>query len=190
VTRPTINAGIYVLDPKIFRDIPANTPWMFEKDVFPKLLMKGEPVFGYTSERFWIDIGNAQKYRLAHEAILRGEVAVRVFGTRESGGYWVGKKAEIAKSARIFGKILIGEKAEVQEEAVIKDYAVLGDGVRVGKGAIIDNSILWEGVVVGARARVSHSIIGFNCRIEDSCVIDGAVLADNTVVTKGSVINA
>ena len=50
--------GYYVLDPKIFREMPADTPVSFERKIFPDLLAKGEPVFGYQSGAYWIDIGS------------------------------------------------------------------------------------------------------------------------------------
>ncbi len=99
--RKNINAGIYILDPKIFKDVPANSPVMFENYVFPRLLAGGEEVYGFESEAYWIDIGNPAKYQMAHEAILRGEVTlVRIFGRRESGGLWMVDNAEIDKTAK------------------------------------------------------------------------------------------
>jgi mannose-1-phosphate guanylyltransferase/phosphomannomutase len=41
-----INAGIYVLEPKILRYIPENCPCDFGKDVFGKVLDAGEPLYG------------------------------------------------------------------------------------------------------------------------------------------------
>jgi mannose-1-phosphate guanylyltransferase/phosphomannomutase len=42
-----VNAGIYVLEPRILDYIPANTFYDFGKDLFPQLLIKGEMLFGY-----------------------------------------------------------------------------------------------------------------------------------------------
>ncbi len=189
VSTYNINAGIYILDPKVFKNVPKGKRYMFEHDLFPKLLADGEPVYGYTSERFWLDIGNNKKYRMAHEAILRGEVAVRMFGTREKGGAWVGKDSHVSKSAKLLGNVLVGEKVKVDEGTILKDYAVLGNRVFVGKNSTIENSIIWEGCQIGDNVKLSDSIIGFNCRIESNCNLTGVVLADHSVMAKGSIIN-
>lgn len=185
-----INAGIYVLDPSVFKDVPSDAPSMFERDLFPKLLQRGEPIYGYISKRYWIDIGNIRKYRMAHEAILKGEVAVRICGSREDRMFWVGEGAQIAKNVKIFGNVIAGKRVKIGESCVIQDYTVVGENVSIGKGSKVENSIIWDGSYLGENVRISHSIIGYNCRIEDGCFIKGAVLADNTVITKGSIIDA
>ncbi|MFA4905756.1 MAG: NDP-sugar synthase [Candidatus Margulisiibacteriota bacterium] len=190
VQRKNINAGLYILDPKIFRDVPANTPYMFERDLFPRLLLEGAPIYGYETSRYWIDIGNPQKYRQAHEAILRGEVPVRLYGRREAGGLWVGENAEIHKSVKLFGPALIGANVQIEENALIREYSVLGDRMRVGANAEIANSILWAGTTVGKGAKVKGCIIGFDCRIEEGAKLDGAILADRTIITKGTTMYA
>lgn len=190
VQRKNINAGLYILDPKIFRDVPYNTPYMFERDLFPRLLRDNAPVYGYETSRYWIDIGNPQKYRQAHEAILRGEVPVRLYGRREAGGLWVAENAEIHKTAKLFGPALIGANAEIEENALIREYSVLGDRVRVGAGSEIANSIVWAGTAIGRGARLKGCIIGFDCRIEEGARLDGAILADRTIITKGTTMYA
>ena len=189
LTKTEINAGIYILDPKIFKNVPKNVRYMFEHDLFPKLLADGEKVYGYTSERFWLDIGNNKKYKIAHEAILRGEVAVRIFGTREKGGYWVGKESRIAKSSKVFGNSLIGEKVRIQENSIIKDYSVLGERTFVGSNATLDHTIVWQGCQIGDHVSLTDCVIGFNCRIESNCSLSDVVLADHSVIAKGTIMN-
>ena len=185
----TINAGIYVLDPKVFRNVPKGVEYSFERQLFPALLEKGELVCGYISDRYWIDIGKPSQYRQAHEAILRNEVAVKIFGTRTDGQIWIGDNAKIDKSARLLGPAIIGRKAIIGAETRIKDYTVLGDGVSVGADCSISQAIVWEGTKVGNHVNLDGCIIGFNCVIEDDAVVGGGVvLADGSVVKKGSLL--
>ncbi|MBI5701097.1 NDP-sugar synthase [Candidatus Saganbacteria bacterium] len=185
-----INAGTYVIDPKVFKDVPKNTRYMFEHDLFPKLLMDRERVFGYSSASFWLDIGNIAKYKHAHEAILRGEVAVRVLGMREDGACFIGRGAKVAKSAKLISPVLVGEEAAIMDGAVIKDYSVVGSKVAVGANSTVENSIIWDNSSIGEHVKLSQSIVGYNCRIEDNCSIRGVVLADNSLVAKGTIFNA
>jgi mannose-1-phosphate guanylyltransferase/phosphomannomutase len=187
----TINAGIYVVDPAIFKDVPKGIEYSFERQLFPALLAKGEPIYGFVSDRYWIDIGNPIQYRQAHEAILRGEVAVKIYGTRTDGRIWIGEKSRIEKTAKLIGPAIIGRGVSIGADTRIKDYTVLGDEVSVGRECVLEHAIVWKGTKIGDHATLNGCIVGFNCVIEDYVVLDsGAVLADNSVVKKGSVIRA
>ena len=192
IARKNINAGIYILDPKIFKDIKSGTSVMFEHHVFPSLLQKGLPVYGFESNAYWIDIGNPEKYRQAHQAILRGDVTlVKIFGRREKGGIWMGEQVEVDKTAKIFGPSIIGEKVRLEANSSIREYTVIGNRVVVGNGSSIDNSIIWDGSRIGSNVRLSGCIIGFNCKIEDGVsILKGGVIADNTVISKGTNFSA
>jgi len=56
-----INAGIYVLEPEIFKYIPNEGKAMLEKDVFPKLAKEGK-LYGYPFEGKWYDTGTLEAY--------------------------------------------------------------------------------------------------------------------------------
>ncbi|MCU0640996.1 MAG: NDP-sugar synthase [Candidatus Margulisbacteria bacterium] len=188
-TADTINAGIYVLDPKVFRNVPAGVPYSFERQLFPDLLAKGELVCGFISDRYWMDIGKPSQYRQAHEAILRNEVAVRLHGTRIDNRYWLGDHVKLAKSVKLSGPSIIGQKVTIADDCKIKDFAVIGDGVTIGKGSSLTGVIVWEGAKIGAETVLDGCIIGYDCVIEDNVTIGpGAVLADRSVVKKGSTL--
>lgn len=185
----TINAGIYVLDPKIFRDVPAGVEYSFERQLFPGLLEQGAPIYGYISDRYWIDIGKPGQYMSAHEAILRNEVAVRVFGGRGERGVRIGENSRIEKTAKLTGPAIIGKGVVIGAETRIKDYTVLGDNVSVGDETVLEQSIVWSGTRIGDHASLNDCIIGYNCVIEDNVTIGGGVvLADNSFIRRGSLI--
>jgi NDP-sugar pyrophosphorylase family protein len=54
-----VNGGIYMLEPAILDAIPADGPSDFGRDVFPMLLARGVPLFGYclspAEGLWWID---------------------------------------------------------------------------------------------------------------------------------------
>jgi mannose-1-phosphate guanylyltransferase/phosphomannomutase len=187
----TINAGIYILDPKIFRNVPKGVAYSFERQLFPSLLEMGEPIYGFVSDRYWMDIGNPSQYRQVHEAILRNEVAVRIFGTRTDGKVWIGDQAKLDKTAKLLGPAIIGKNVSIGPEAKIKDFTVLGDGVSVGAESTLERTIVWEGTQIGEHVSLKGCIIGFNCVIEDYARVgEGVVLADNSVIKKGTRITS
>ncbi len=185
----TINAGIYVLDPKIFREVPAGVEYSFERQLFPGLLAQGAPIYGYITDRYWIDIGKPGQYMSAHEAILRNEVAVKVFGARGERGVRIGENARIDKTAKLLGPAIIGRNAAIGAGTRIKDYTVLGENVTVGDEGALEQSIVWAGTRIGDHVSLNDCIIGFNCVIEDNVTVGGGVvLADNSFVRKGSLL--
>lgn len=187
----TINAGIYIIDPAIFKHVPKGVEYSFERQLFPDLLESGVPIFGYTTDRYWIDIGQPDQYRQAHEAILRNEVTVKIFGTRTDGKIWIGEGAQLDKTVKLVGPAIIGKRTKIGSEAKILDYSVIGDDVTIGNESHIEQSIIWSGTRIGQHVNLKGCVIGFNCLIEDHVRLgEGVILADGSVVKKGSVINA
>src|SRR6202012_3319140 len=48
----TINTGIYVIEPEVLKHIPQDRPDDFSKELFPKLLELGEPIFGHLCQGY------------------------------------------------------------------------------------------------------------------------------------------
>jgi len=187
VTAKTINAGTYVIDPKIFDNVPKGKPYSFERQLYPDLLEAGVLIYGYVSPAYWIDIGNPQKYKEVHKAILRGEVAVKIYGTRIYNRVWLGKDTHPDESVKFIGPSIIGEKVKLGKETEIKDYVVLGDRIIIGEHCSLDRTVIWQGTKIGNRVRLSDCVIGRDCVIEDNVIIDhGVVLADGSVVKTGT----
>jgi NDP-sugar pyrophosphorylase family protein len=68
---PWANAGIYVVEPSVLRHIPCGRPFDFGSDLFPLLIARDVPLFGYVSEALIVDIGSPQRYRRAQRAARR-----------------------------------------------------------------------------------------------------------------------
>ena len=80
----TINTGIYILEPEVFKYVPENTDVDFSKNLFPQLLKEGKPLYGYIADGYWKDIGNHDEYRFAHYDILDEKVKINVLGTKKN----------------------------------------------------------------------------------------------------------
>jgi glucose-1-phosphate thymidylyltransferase long form len=188
VTTNTINAGIYIVDPSIFKLVPAGKEFSFERHLYPMLLEKGEKIFGYVTDAYWMDIGDPVKYLKAHHDILSGDVMAVIPGNKISANVWVEDNVKISASARVRGPALIGSYSEISDDAVLDEFVVLGDGVKIGKGAKLKNCVVHAGVKIKDNVRVENSIIGANCEIEEFSSVTGAVLADGSILKKGTKI--
>lgn len=187
VTSNLINAGTYILDREVIQDIPPNTPFMFERHLFPMLLDKGVPVYGYPSDAYWIDIGTPQKYRQLQYDLLQGK------GTAVPGGQIRRERADSDKgclihpTAIIEGPVVLGTNCSIGAGVRIQGPSVVGDGCRILDGALIDRAVLWRNVVVANQAYLRECVVGDNSSIGEGCLVEqGAVIGDNVIVTKGS----
>lgn len=187
VTTNTINAGIYILNASIFNDVPANSVYSFERDLFPKLLAEDKKVFGYISDAYWLDIGSPEKYLKAHKDILTGEILVNINGEKNPNNIWIDKNSNISSDAKLNGPIILGKNVQIYSHAKINPLTVIGDSVRINEGASVENSVLLRNSIIGKDVKLHSCIIGENCIIEDYAEIgEGVVLADYSIIKKGS----
>lgn len=179
VTTNMINAGVYVLEPDILGYVASNTFFSFEHDVFPPLLEKGEAVYGYSFESYWIDIGTPEKYfRLSHDLLLRyvSDKDVKFEG-----------ESFVHPSAQIVGPAIIGEGCFIDRDSVIKGPAIIGPDCQIGQGATVEGVVLWQNCKVGKEVKLRNCIIASNCYIEQrSEIFDNCVLGDRVRVKEGS----
>lgn len=70
------NAGIYVMEPCLVADIPPDTFFDFGHDLFPRLLARGTPVYGYAigDDVYLLDIGSLDRYEQAQKDWAEGKV--------------------------------------------------------------------------------------------------------------------
>jgi len=76
----TVNTGIYVLEPECLQFFEHGINFDFSKDLFPLLLAKEYPLYGYLTSDYWCDVGNIEQYRQAHNDVLDGKVHINIPG--------------------------------------------------------------------------------------------------------------
>jgi mannose-1-phosphate guanylyltransferase len=164
-----INAGTYVLEPHILDFVPAGEPYSFERvhegGLFPLMLAEGEPLYGYISHEYWLDIGTPEKYLKANRDALEGLVGIDPPGARTGDRVWIGRGVEVDPSVRIAGPCAIGDEVCVERGAVVGPYSVVGRGSRIGPNAVIEGSVLHEGTELGDGALVRETICGAGARV-------------------------
>ena len=183
VTTNMINAGIYILEPDILNYIAPNAFSMFERDVFPPLLEKGQAIYGYPFQDYWIDIGTPDKYlRLQHDLLRRPDLV----GVGNKGIKFEGESF-VHSSAQIEGPAVIGKACFIDKDSIVKGPAVLGTRCRVEEGAVIEGVVLWQDCQIGKGAKLKNCLIASHCYIgEESEILDGCVLGDDVLIGKGS----
>lgn len=185
VTSNMINAGLYVLEPQVINNIPAESRVMFEQDVFPKLLSDGRPMFGYNQRGYWVDIGTPQKYLQLNLDLLKGAVATGLAASAVAAA----KNTSIPVRARMSGTVVIGAGCEIGANAEIQGPAVIGPWCKIADGAKVKESVLWSGNRLERNCCVEKSVIANDCEIGPGARVTDAVVSDHVVVAAGANVN-
>lgn len=172
----TINAGVYILEPSILELIAKDTNRSFEYHVFPDILERGLPFYGFVmSGEYWLDIGTPESYLKAHLDLLSDKVkSIAIERTFNS---------DVATHAEVDRTSVIGEGCTVKPGVRIRN-SVIGSGVLIEEKAVIENSVIWSHTRIAAAAEVRNSVIGRSCHIgRNAFVGEGSILGDKTSLT-------
>ncbi len=172
-----INAGVYVLSPKVFDYIPAKKPVSIEREVFPRLAEEGK-LFGHRINGLWIDIGKPGEFLQTNKIILDAEAK--------------NLKLKRAKNFELKTPVAIEKDAMIGENSVIGPYAILGKNITVGKNSQISNSVIFPYVEIGEACQIEGALIGEGAKIGkhvkigSGCIIgDLAKIKDNLTLSEG-----
>jgi NDP-sugar pyrophosphorylase family protein len=176
LTGKNINAGIYVLEPRILDLIPKGENYSFEYNVFPDILSAGKPFFAFIMKNnYWRDIGTPASYLEVHKDFLEGKIK----------GFEIEKStnADIATAAIVDKNSILGDGCIIKPNARIIN-SILGAGVHVEEKATIENSVIWSHTRVSSAAEIRGAVVGRSCYLGRNVVVSkGTVLGDKTSLT-------
>jgi mannose-1-phosphate guanylyltransferase len=171
-----INAGVYVLSPKIFEYIPANRAVSIEYEIFPKLADEGK-LYGYSFDGQWFDMGKLDDYLKLNKILLDSSN--------------VSQKVERRNKVTVEGPVALDKGVAIAERSVIGPYAILGRNVTVGRNSHIRESVIFpettisDDVSIGGSIIGEGAVIGKGVKIGEGCTIgDHVKVRDNLQLTK------
>ncbi|PPS40253.1 mannose-1-phosphate guanyltransferase [Chroococcidiopsis sp. TS-821] len=179
----TVNTGIYILEPSVLEYLPANQESDFSKDLFPLLLEKGEPMYGYIAQGYWCDVGHLDAYRESQYDGLFGKVKLDFAYPETKPGIWQGQNTYIDPSVEICPPVLIGHNCRIGPRVRIDAGTVIGDNVTIGADADLKRPIIWNGAIIGEDAELRACVIGRGTRVDRRAqVLEGAVVGSLSTV--------
>lgn len=182
----TINAGIYVVEPKVLKYIEPGREYDFSKDLFPLLLKKGEPIYGYLCKGYWCDVGTLQVYMQAQRDILDGKVQVEIPGRMIKPGVWVGKDTFLESDVSVKGPAILGNEVRIRSGAKVLEYTVIGDAVTIDEKASLKYSTIMNNAFIGYNTELRGCIIGERVSVHAHArVFENAVIGDETYIGTG-----
>ena len=187
----TVNTGIYVMEPEALAEVTSKESVDWSHDVFPKLLARGAPIYGYISDGYWEDVGTLESYLKVQADVLSRKVDTDIAGFELSPGVWVAQGADVDPDAVLTGPLCIGDYAKIEAGAHLREYSVIGANVVVKEGAFIHRAVVHNNVFVGQGTTLRGCVVGKNtdvmrlARIEET-----AVVGDECVVEPEAYISA
>jgi len=185
VTTNMINAGTYIIEPEALGSIPNGCFCMFERELFPKLVETGEPVYSHRSDAYWIDIGTPDKYLQLHHDLLHKQAASASPGEETC----VEGDCDIHPAAKLEGPVLIGRDCVIGPGVTVRGPSVVGPGCQVGADSLIDRVVVWKNTRFGRGVRARECVIAENVFLGDrSQIMERSILGDNVVVGAGETV--
>jgi mannose-1-phosphate guanylyltransferase len=171
-----INAGVYVLSPRIFRYISSGRRVSIEREVFPVLARGGE-LFGYRFEGQWIDVGEPSDFLKGNRLLLDSEFPNGYLAESST----VDERAHVTKPSAIGKRVKVGARSRVGPHVSLSEEVVVGENVRMSNsvvfpGATISDFASIEGAIIGEGSFIGkEAVISSNCLIGDHVVIHDVV---------------
>ncbi|HRY30739.1 MAG TPA: NDP-sugar synthase, partial [Elusimicrobiota bacterium] len=180
----TINAGFYVFEENVVRQIPANQPVSIERDVFPKLVKNGFSLYGFPHRGYWSDIGTLKSYWDTHMDLMQdfsGSPDKSIKKLQK--GIWGGTKCRLDTPLKLEGTLLMGHRCRLGPNVTVRGCVSLGDGCTIAENVILTDCVVLEKTHVGVNATLENCIVGENCHIGSFCHVGpGTVLANRSTL--------
>ena len=138
----------------------------FGKNIIPQMLKK-EKLFAYRFNGYWKDVGTVESLWEANMDILAGKLNL------------------FDNSWKIYSKGLKDEIKITNDDMDIENSLVMNNCNIEGK---VINSILFPGVKIGKNAIVKDSVIMANAEVEDNVIINKTIIDKESVIEYGTVI--
>jgi mannose-1-phosphate guanylyltransferase len=172
-----INAGVYVVEKRVMKEVPYRKAFDLSKELIPILMSRGERIQSYRLEGSWRDVGRPSDLLGANL-----DMAVKGYSDREWRGafsdsviekpFYAGEGVIMKQSQAESSVILKGSKVlhsnlkdtlvmwncDIDSSEIIG--SILGEGCVVGEGSVIIDSVLGDGTSVKPNSRIRGNMIG------------------------------
>ena len=161
-----INAGLYILEPEVMELVPEGEKYDFSKNLFPRLLEMGWPMYAQAINGVWFDVGSPQELIRAQNVLIE---------RREELPF------PMTKGAIIQDGSFIDASADVHQSAAVTN-SVISKGAIVGENAVLNQCVLMNGARVGDEVELQNCILSPNSKINSNVVASDVILGDHDVL--------
>lgn len=158
----------------------------FGKDIIPKLLGEGRRLIAYPFEGYWKDVGTVESLWEANMDLLGEEPKFDIFDKN-----WRIYSKSTNKPSQVIGNNAVIENSLVTEGCVVNgtvENSILFQGVVVEEGAVVKDSVVMCDSVVKKGALVERAICGRHVVVEEGKKVTGsqeiALIAEDGIVNE------
>jgi len=173
---------IYCFRPKALYDILASTvpddeekDVEFGRDIIPQMLRKGMNVYGYKFSDYWGYTRTVGEYWQTSMDLLGPDPAIRMekWGVRTNLEH---------RAIRDYQPLKVGLQAEIKNSLIYNgcdvdgtvENSILFPGVKVGRGSVVRDSILFFDNKVGEEVQIGKTISDVNVAYGNGCMVGSA----------------
>ena len=141
----------------------------FGKDVIPRMVGTGAPVYAYPFEGYWVDVGTLESYWQTQMDLLDQPPPLDL-----NDRSWI-----------IHTRSEERPPVMIQEGSIVRD-SLITDGCVIAAGALVERSILSPGVFVGANAIVRESVVLTDTSVGAGARVQRAIVDKSVKIGKGA----
>lgn len=169
--------GIYIFNWKVLKkalmedEKNENSSNDFGKDIIPKLLGEGKKLIAYPFEGYWKDVGTVESLWEANMDLLGEKPKFDIFDKN-----WRIYSKSTNKPSQVIGDKAIIENSLITEGCVINgtvENSILFQGVVVEEGAIVKDSVIMCDSIIKKDGSVSRAICGRHVIVEEGKKVAG-----------------
>ncbi len=157
-----INAGAYIIEPKILEYIQPGKLISMEKEIFPKIIDDTDAFYGYKFTGYWMDIGRISSYLKIHKFLM----------DKKNIDNYQGKNNKINGD---INKCCLGSNIKIEENSKL-DSVIIYDNAEIGNNVVIQNSVIGENCKIGDSCNIKNSVVGDNEKVEPQTNLDNKPL--------------
>lgn len=138
----------------------------FGKNIIPKMIKDNLKMMAYPFEGYWKDVGTIQSLWEANMDLLDEDNKLNLYD----------KEWKIFSSNQVSIAQYIGEEALIKNSLIVEGCTVYGN---------VEDSVLFQGVKIGKKAIIKDSVIMPNASIGDNVIIEKAIIGSDAIIRKG-----
>ena len=163
--------GIYVFSTEALSDVlreddeDPNSAHDFGKNIIPRMI-ESRKVYAYPFNGYWVDVGTVQAYWEAHMDLLADQPPLDLLDR----DWIIHTRSEERPPVNIRTGAVVAHSM-ITDGCVIEgtvEYSVLSPGVKVGRGAVVRNSIVLTDTIIENGAIVDRTIVDKQCVIKQN----------------------
>lgn len=153
-------AGIYVVSPDLFDWVPESQGYDLGRHLLPALMDAEAPVFVEPIDGYTNHINSFTRFFTVNLDALGGEIRGWSSGYEREPypGQRIGEGAEISPQAQLRGPVVIGPRCRIEAGAVI-EQSIIEDGSVIGQGALLRQCVVFRRTAVGPGINLQRCLI-------------------------------